>query len=148
MFWIIWRWEIWYFWAKKLMEIWYLIFTDYWKVLVLNFSLMGNTISFLSQEVDGNIIFTGYWEVLVLNFSVIRNTVFFQPKSWWKDDIYMIFLSFLWYSRTWKIWFFSHWILHMNTFTLKQIMNLFSFCPTLKTRETGVDLTVMDKKIE
>ena len=39
-------------------------------------------------------------------------------------------------------------ILHVNTFTLKQITNLFSFRPTLKTGKTGVDLTVMDKKIE
>ena len=26
---------------------------------------------------------------------------FIQPKSWWKDNIFFIFLSFLWYSRTW-----------------------------------------------
>ena len=30
-----------------------MIFTDYWKVLVLNFSMMGNTVFFLSEEVDG-----------------------------------------------------------------------------------------------
>ena len=59
-----------------------MMFTDYWKVLVLNFSLIGNTVFFLSQEVDGKMIFTGYWEVLVLNFSVMGNTVFFQSKSW------------------------------------------------------------------
>ena len=62
---------------------------------------------FLSQEVDGKMIFTGYWEVLVLNFSVMGNTVFFHQKSWWKHDIYVVFLSFLWYSRTWEIWFFA-----------------------------------------
>ena len=114
-----------------------MIFTDYWKVLVLTFSEMGNTVfswakklteiwyllitgkflfwtfrrweirSFLSQEVDGKMIFTGYWEVLVLNVSVMRNTVFFQPKSWWKNGIYVVFLSFLWYSRTWQLWFFA-----------------------------------------
>ena len=39
-------------------------------------------------------------------------------------------------------------ILHANTFTLKQITNLCSFRPTLKTEKTGVDLTVTDKKIE
>ena len=88
-----------------------MIFTDYWKVLVLPFSEMGNTIfswakklierwyllisekvlfwtfrcweirSFLSQEVDGKMIFTGYWEVLVLNFSVMGNMVFFSAKK-------------------------------------------------------------------
>ena len=31
---------------------------------------------------------------------------FFQPKSWWKYDICLVFLSFSWYSRTWEIWFF------------------------------------------
>ena len=113
-----------------------MIFSDYWKVLVLIFSRMGNTVffwakkvmerwyllitekflfwtfrwweirCFLSQEVDGKMIFTGYLEILVLNFSVMENTVFFQPKRWWKDDIYLIFLSFPWYSETWEIWFF------------------------------------------
>ena len=118
-----------------------MIFTDYWKVLVLIFSEMGNTVFswakklierwyllitekvlfwifgdgkygiFLSQEVDGKIIFTGYWEVLALKFLVMGNTVFFQPKCWWKDYIYMVFLSFLRYSRTWEIWFFAQWTL-------------------------------------
>ena len=83
-----------------------MIFTDHWKVLVLNFSEMGNTVIFLSQKVDWNIIFVDYRKVLVLNFSEIANTVFFEPKSWWKDDIYLVFLNFSWYSRTWGIWFF------------------------------------------
>ena len=39
-------------------------------------------------------------------------------------------------------------ILHVNTFTLRQITNLCSFRPTLKTGKTGVDLIVTDKKIE
>ena len=45
---------------------------------------------FLSQKIDGKIIFTDYWKVLVLNFSVMGNTVFFEPRSWWKDDIYWL----------------------------------------------------------
>ena len=42
----------------------------------------------------------------------------------------------------------EYWIkiLHVNTFTLKQITNLCSFRPTLKTGKLGVDLTIMDKK--
>ena len=39
-------------------------------------------------------------------------------------------------------------ILHVNTFTLKQITNLCSFRPTLKIGKLGVNLTIMDKKIE
>ena len=31
---------------------------------------------------------------------------FYLPKSWWKDDIYLVFLIFPWYSRTWEISFF------------------------------------------
>ena len=88
-----------------------MVFTDYWKVLRLTFSEMGNTVltwakklteiwyllmtgkflfwtfrwweirSFLSKEVNGKMIFTGYWEVLVLKFSVMGNTVFFSAKK-------------------------------------------------------------------
>ena len=101
-----------------------MIFTDYWKVLVLTFSEMGNTIfswakklteiwyllitgkflfwtfwwweirSFLSQEVDGKIIFAGYWEVIVLNFLVMGIRSFFSQKVYGK----MIF--------TWSFWAF------------------------------------------
>ena len=90
MFRNFWRWKRWYFWAKKLIEIWYLLITE-------------------------NFLFWCFWKLeirsfLVLNFSVMGNTVFFfQQKSWWKDHIYMVFSSFLWYSRTWEIWFFVQW---------------------------------------
>ena len=80
----------------------------YWKLKSSRFELFGDKKYglFLSQEVDGKMIFTSYWEVLVLKFSVMGNTVFFQPKILWKDDIYLVFLSFPWYCRTWEIWFF------------------------------------------
>ena len=88
-----------------------MIFTDYWKVFILTFSGMGNTVffwvkklmeswylliiekflfwsfreweiqSFLSQKVNGKMIFTGCWEVLGLNFSVMGNTAFFAAKK-------------------------------------------------------------------
>ena len=38
-------------------------------------------------------MFTGYWTVLVLDFPEMGNTVFFEPKSWWKDDIYWLLES-------------------------------------------------------
>ena len=163
LFWIFWRWKIWYFWAERLIEILYLLITE--KFFVLIFSGRGNTVFFsqnvdgkiiftekflfgsfrewemrfffLSQKVDGKMIFTDYWKVLVLNFLMMGNTVFFsvkklmerwfllviekflfwtfwwwetrpffQPKYWLKDDIYLVFLSFPWYSRTCEIWFF------------------------------------------
>ena len=121
LFWIFWRWKIWYFWAKKLMEIWYLLITEkfllkpfrkweiwsflepkswrkydiYWLLKSSCFNLFGNGKYglFLSQKVDGNMVFTDYWKVLVLNFSVMGNTVFFEPGSWWKDDIYWLLRS-------------------------------------------------------
>ena len=101
-----------------------MIFTDYWKFLFWSFregeirsffepkswwkdniySLLksscfelfgdGKCGLFVSQQVDGKMIFTGYWQVLVLNFLVMGNTVFFQPKSWWKNDIYLVFWAF------------------------------------------------------
>ena len=64
---------------------------------------------FLSQKVDEKMIFTGYWEVLVLNFLVMGNTAFFQPKYWWKDDIYLVFLSFSWYSSGKAIFWAIFW---------------------------------------
>ena len=81
-----------FFCAKKLMERWYLLITE--KALFWTFRWW-KTRSFLSQKVDRKMIFTGYWEVLVLNFSVMGN------------DIYLVFLSSPWYSRTWEIWFFA-----------------------------------------
>ena len=125
---------MWCFWVKKLREIWYLLitekslfwsfweweirpflsqkvdgkmlFTDYWKVLVLNFSVIRNTAFFWVKKLMER------WYLLInekflfwtLRWWEIRS--FFQPKSWWKDDIYLAFLSFPWYSGTWEIWFF------------------------------------------
>ena len=49
------------------------------------------------------------WESSYLNFSEIGSSVFFNLKSWWKVDIFLVFLNFSWYSRAWKIWFFVQW---------------------------------------
>ena len=117
------------FWAKKLMEIWYLLITKKfllwtfreWKIRSLFETKFSEKLlvidlfwifrgwkirHFLNQKVNGKMIFTGYWKVLVLSFSVMRNTVFFEAKSWYKGNIYLVFLSFPWYSRTWEIRFF------------------------------------------
>ena len=80
-----------FFWIKKLMEK--MIFTDYGKVLVLNFSVVGNTVFFWVKKL------TERWYLLVTQFLFwtfrwweIRS--FFQPKSWWKNDIYLVLLAF------------------------------------------------------
>ena len=114
-----------------------MIFTGYWKVPVLSFSVMGNTVFFEAKSLwkndiywllksscfelfrdencgYGNKIFTDYWKVLVLSFSVTENTVFFYPKSWYKGNIYLVSLSFSWYSRTWEVRFFVQWFFFLN----------------------------------
>ena len=110
--------------AKKLMEVWYLLITE--KLLLWTFQRW-EIRSFLSQKVDGKIIFTDYWKVLILNLTEMGNTVFFEPKSWWKDDIYWLLKSScfelfddekygLFFSQkvdgkmifTWSFWAF-HW---------------------------------------
>ena len=83
-----------------------IIFTCYRKVLVFNFSVVGSTVFIWAKKLMER------WYLLVTeNFLFwtfrwwgIRS--FFQPKSWWKDDIYLVFFSFPWYSRTWEIRFF------------------------------------------
>ena len=58
-----------------------MIFTDYWKVLVLNFLMMGNTVFFWVKKLMEKMIFTDYWKVLVLNFLMMGNTIFFSAKK-------------------------------------------------------------------
>ena len=87
---IFWRWKIRYFWAKNLMEISYLQIAE--KFLFWYFREW-EIRPFLSQKVAGKMIFTDYGKVLVLIFSEMGNTVFFEPKSWWKDDIYWLLRS-------------------------------------------------------
>ena len=131
-------------WCKMIFSLaWNTMFSEFGKVLVLNFSEIGNTFFFYLKswwKVDIflvflnflwtfqrweircsfdskswckiiffsalNTMFSKYGKVLVLNFSEIGNTFFFYLKSWWKVDIFLVFLNFLWYSRTWEIWFF------------------------------------------
>ena len=54
----------------------------------------------------GKPCFFEYGKVPILNFSEIGNTVFFYLKSLWKVDIFLVFLKFSWYFRTWQIWLF------------------------------------------
>ena len=86
-----------------------MIFTGYWKVLVLTLSEMGNVVFSWAKKLTEiwYLLITGKFLFWTFRWWEIRS--FFQPKSWWKDDIYVVFLSFLWYSRTWEIWFFGQW---------------------------------------
>ena len=92
------------FWAKKLMEK--MKFTDYWKVLVLNFSVVENTVFFWVKKLMERWYLLVTEKFLFWTFRWWEIPSFFQQKSWCKDDIYLVFLSFRWYSRTWEIRFF------------------------------------------
>ena len=70
---------MWYFLSLKVDAK--MIFTDYWKVLVLIFLMMGNTVFFWVKKLMEKMIFTDYWKVLVLNFSVMGNMIFFSAKK-------------------------------------------------------------------
>ena len=69
-----------------------IIFIDYWKVLFRTLHRW-EIRSFFEQNVHRKMIFTNYWIAPVLNFSKIGNMVFFEPKSWWKDEIYRLLKS-------------------------------------------------------
>ena len=83
-----------------------MIFTDYWKALVLNFLVMGDTVFFWVKKLIERWYLLVTEKFLFWTFRWWEIRSFFQPESWWKDDIYLVFLSFPWYSRTWEIWFF------------------------------------------
>ena len=90
--------------AKKLTEIWCLLITG--KFLCSTFRWLEIRSFFRVKKlmercyllVTEKFLFWAFWWSEIWSF--------FQPKIWWKDDIYVVFLSFLWYSRMWKICFF------------------------------------------
>ena len=91
-----------------------MIFTDYRKRLVLIFSEMENTpFSWAKKLMDAWYLLITE-KVLFWTFRWWELRSFFQTKCWWEDDIYMVFLSILWYSRAWEIWFFMHCIAQLK----------------------------------
>ena len=86
-----------------------MIFTDYWKVLVLNFSVMGNTVFFESRSWLKDDI---YWLLRSSCFELFgdgKYGLFLSQKVNGKMIFTCFFFSLLWYSRTWKTWFFAQW---------------------------------------
>ena len=99
-----------FFWVKKLMEkMIFTIFADYWEVPLLNFSVMENTVFFWVEKLMERWYLLVTEKFLFWTFRRWEIRSFFQPKSWWKDDIYLVFLSFPLYSGTWEIRFFVQW---------------------------------------
>ena len=92
------------FWAKKLMEIWYLLITE--KFLFWTFREW-EIRSFLRQKVSEKIIFTDYWNVLVLNFSGMENMVSFWGKKLMERWYILVNEKFLfWAFPLWEMRFF------------------------------------------
>ena len=98
-----------FFWAKKMMERWYLLITEkslfwtfrWWEIwpffesrswwkrwyLLITEKFLFWTFrwweirSFFESRSDGKMIFTSYREVIVLNFSLMGNRIFFSAKK-------------------------------------------------------------------
>ena len=85
-----------------------MIFTDYWKV-VMNFSVVGNTVFFSAKKLMERWYLLVTEKFLFWTFQWWETRSFFQPRSWWKDDIYLVFQSFPWNPRTWQTRFFVQW---------------------------------------
>ena len=71
-----------------------MIFTDYWKVLVLIFSGMGNTVFSWAKKFMERWYLLITEKVLFWTFSWWEIQSFFESGSWWKDDIYWLLRSF------------------------------------------------------
>ena len=67
-----------------------MIFTDYWKVLVLTFSEMGNTVFSWAKKLTEiwYLLITGKFLFWTFRWWEIRS--FFESRSWCKDDIYWL----------------------------------------------------------
>ena len=70
-----------------------MVFTDYWKVLVLTFSEMGNTVFSWAKKLMEiwYLLITGKFLFWTFRWWEIRS--FFESRSWWKDDIYWLLRS-------------------------------------------------------
>ena len=70
-----------------------MIFTDYWKVLVLTFSEMGNTVFSWAKRLTEiwHLLMTGKFLFKTFRWWAIRS--FFESRSWRKYDIYWLLRS-------------------------------------------------------
>ena len=86
----------------------------YWllKSSCFNFSVVGNTVFFWVKKMMERWYLLVNEKFLFWTFRWWEIRSFYQPKSWWKDDTYLEFLSFPWYFGTWEIRFFVQWPLH------------------------------------
>ena len=67
-----------------------MIFTKYWGVLVLKFSEIENTVFFWAKKLMERLYLLNTKKVLFWTFQEWEIRSFFEPKSWWKDNIYWL----------------------------------------------------------
>ena len=113
-------WNMWYFLSQKVDGK--MIFTNYWKFFVLNFSMMGNTVFFSVKKLMERWYLLVNEKLLFWTFRWWEIRSFFQPKCRRKDDIYLVFLGCPWHSGTWEIRFFVQCQRHIFTYLL--VMNI------------------------
>ena len=118
MFWIFRAWKIRSFWAKKVDGN---IFIDYWKVLVLNFLEMGNTVIFWRKKLMKRwylliiemFLFWTFWDgkyglfwgkkLMVRWYLLVTEKLLFWAFPWWKMR------SFLRQKVNGKMIFIDYW---------------------------------------
>ena len=99
LFWTFRRWEIrssfdWKSWCKMIFSLaWNTMSFEYGKVLVLNFSEIGNTVSFWSKKLMESWYFLGIFEFFMI-FQDLRNMVFYAVI--WAPDINVNPVEFDW----------------------------------------------------
>ena len=69
------------------------MFTGYWRILVLKFSEIENAVFFRANKLMERWYLLNTEKFLILNFWRWEIRSFFEPKKWWKDDIYRLLRS-------------------------------------------------------
>ena len=127
-FWIFWRYKIWYFWAKswwKYHIYWLLqiscselrsflsqkvdgkiIFTDYWKSVVLNFLVMGNTAFLTALKLMERLYLLGVFELSmifqdlgIMTFHATDGVAIGSPLAPVLANIFMCFHKSKWLNK-------------------------------------------------
>ena len=70
-----------------------MVFTDYWKGLLQNFSKMQNTVIFSAKKLMERWYVLIIEKVLFWTFQRWEVRSFFERKNWWKDDNYWLLKS-------------------------------------------------------
>ena len=109
LFWNLLGWKIRSFWGKKLMERWYLLVTEkffFWTVLWWEIrSFFGGK----KLKERWYLLMTEKFLFSAFQWWELRS--FYWLESWCESNIYLAFMSFPWYSRTWDIRFFVQCLL-------------------------------------